>query len=110
MPEPVHRRLPEDVAEAASAAFALEAVLYRDLKRRHDGNIQHIADELGLNRNRVRERLQAHGLYEVRAHGMQVKDLLPHEIQGLSPLNCGQCGAEAIGDHPCPECGWDPRE
>lgn len=27
---------------------------------------------------------------------------------GLPPLNCGQCGAEAIRYHPCPECGFDP--
>lgn len=38
----------------------------------------------------------------------RLADADPEDL-GLPPLNCGSCGAEAIGSHPCPECGWTPR-
>jgi hypothetical protein len=31
------------------------------------------------------------------------------ENLGLDPLGCGECGAAEIGEHPCPECGYDPE-
>lgn len=35
--------------------------------------------------------------------------VLPHEL-GLTPLGCGNCGAREIVEHPCRNCGFDPRE
>lgn len=42
-------------------------------------------------------------------HGV-LGNYLPEDVNGLSPLNCGRCGAPEIGGHPCPACGFDPRE
>lgn len=36
-----------------------------------------------------------------------LSDKFPQDV-GLSPLGCGECGADEIYSHPCPECEWSP--
>lgn len=36
-----------------------------------------------------------------------LRKLQPQDV-GLSPLGCGECGADDIYNHPCPDCGYAP--
>jgi len=80
----------------------------------HDGRLKAIADHAGLAVETVRERLLDCELYRPgTAHDpMEDPECLqhypPHAI-GLEPLGCSQCGTGPIVEHPCPDCGYDPR-
>lgn len=74
------------------------------------GSIAGVAREIGARTKRTRRHLIRTGIHEPDSHrqmSWEVEDLLPEDV-GLSPLGCGDCGAEDIGDHPCPQCGYDP--
>jgi hypothetical protein len=76
--------------------------------RQFGGDVRMVADLAGVTPDDVRERLA-----ECQLHGDGIEpdvlaDKLPHEV-GLDPLGCGECGAVEIVQHPCPDCGFDPR-
>lgn len=78
--------------------------------RRHGGNIRRMARMMGYSESVIRDRLAK----ETHLHprGLAREDLLrmlPHELDGLDPLNCAECQAEIVL-HPCHRCGFDPRK
>lgn len=76
----------------------------RELYEKHGGVVVDMAADTDWSRLTVRKRLEDAGLLDP-----PITRVLPEDV-GLSPLCCGRCGAQEIGGHPCPECGYDPRE
>jgi hypothetical protein len=87
-----------------------EDVDWLEAYHRHGGDPATIASATGEPEAVVRERLVETVLHSsLHLEQGTLGRMLPHEIEGLSPLGCGECGATVIAVHPCPECGFDPR-
>lgn len=81
---------------------------WRRLYQRHGEEFGRVADAVGESKREVLEAFVEIGIVEPTAP-FYVRRFYPQDI-GLSPLNCARCGEMDIESHPCPECGFDPRE
>lgn len=82
---------------------------WRQAYHRHGGDIGAISQATGTPESVVREKLGQTVLHSsLELEQGKLARFLPHEIEGMSPLGCGECGAEGIVVHPCPECGYNP--
>lgn len=71
------------------------------------GEIRRAAYQAGVSEKEVVRRLVGVGVATLdERHCIQRLD--PEDV-GLSALNCADCGERSIGSHPCPACGFDPR-
>lgn len=83
---------------------------WRAAYHRHGGDVATIARATDTPEAVVRERLAETVLHSsLHLEQGTLGRMLPHEIEGLSPLGCSECGEREIVVHPCPECGHDPR-
>lgn len=75
----------------------------------NDGDVQAIAEVTGIDVPTVCERLYQLGIDETAlSNPYRLQKVSPEDI-GLPPLGCGNCGEQAIGEHACPVCGFDPE-
>lgn len=81
-----------------------------ELYEEYDGNISRIARYIEtLGRSRIQDILEEHGIHEPSEyHPHRFIKMLPQDV-GLPVLRCAECRAECPDGHPCPECGFDPR-